>query len=154
MKAVIQWLSSVNKRLPQIQHQKYFTINGDPIFSDERFKVLRKTLFSPLSNPAKHINGIHFAHLHGVEMLSELHRQVIELRSHKPFSFIIYLELLCIKACTTCAMSKPCARHLFLCGGLENCIDTFLVKPTNDVEVIKDNILFLNIEIAIWAILK
>ena len=145
----------VNTRFHEIEQDKNLSnITNDPFFPCTSLEVLGKTLFSPWLDPAtKHVNSTHFAGLHGVEILSSLHCQVIKLRRQTSIYYTYMLELLCIETCRNFAVSKAYARRFLQCGELDNCIDTLLITPADGDLLIYDN-LYKLIEMALGLILK
>ena len=163
VKSATEWLKEVTdvldsiQKLDQDETVSALTVEHFSVLSDSRADGLFRKLFTPWSNPAIQVNGVHFTSVGGVELLTKLHRHIIEIRKHKFHyslrNMIGYMEFLCCDTCANFSMNKACASYLAQCGGLENCIDTFLMKPANNHNL-HDNNLCVIIEAALCAILK
>ena len=163
VKSVTEWLKEVTDVLDSIQKLDQdgtvsaLTVEHFSVLTDSRADCLLRKLFTPWINPATQVNGVHFTSVGGVELLTKLHRHIIEIRKHKFHydlrNMIGYMEYICCETCVSFSMNQACASYLAQCGGLENCIDSFLMRPAND-DNLRDNNLYSVIEIALCAILK
>lgn len=150
LKTKLEWLGVV-RQLNKDEMDATIDSNKELVFMVQR---IFSGVFRPYSDPAKYVNSCHFSSLGGVELLIEIHRQLIELRKEGSKAFnLAYFENVCCQASADYSMFKDCAVHLALCGGLENCIESFLMKPADDPTLLYEK-RYSTVDIALCAIFK
>ena len=139
----VQWLHQIIPVLEEFKKAKTDTEvnmlynNYKLILNNmEIYTILTCKLFIPWSEKTKEVNCSQFMFLGGVKLLVTFHKLVIELRHNECSGRLRYLttlfERICCQAITNFAMDFTCRRHILECGGLEQCIRSFLIKPADD----------------------
>ena len=154
VKMAVQWLGEVSPILEackvadmpefDVISRQYSNILQD----EEMANILSEKLFCPWADKTKRVNCSHFISLKGVDLLVTVHRHAIELRKSNNCEFAhdlsIYYELICCQTIANFAMDFTSRRQVSRCLGLEQCIDSFLIKPIDDTIV----------DMALYAICK
>ena len=147
VKMAVQWLGEVSPMLeackaantPDIISSQYSNILRD----EEMDTILSEKLFCPWADKTKWVNRSHFIFLKGVNLLVTVHRHAVELRKSNNREFARYTsnyyELICCQTIAILAIDFTCRREVSRCQGLEQCIDSFLIKPADDQSLLINN---------------
>ena len=163
VKMAVQWLGEVSPILEackvadalefDVMNSQYSNILGD----EEMAVTLSVKLFYPWADKTKQVNCSHFISLKGVDLLVTVHRHAIELRKSSDYESAHYLstyyELICCQTIANFAMDFTCRRQVSRCHGLEQCIDSFLIKPADDESLLFNNS-YRIVDVALYAIYK
>ena len=149
VKQVVQWLKTCCQVLTNLQHKCKLSGTETVHISKESLQILlnrvpsrliRKVIFSSWSDPSNLVNSFHFDFLGGVELLVDFHRLLIQIRHHNLYNYekySPYLEVICCEAISNFSMNHSLSRRMAQTGGLESCIDSFLMKPADDKSLLK-----------------
>ena len=101
------------------------------------------------------VNAEYFQSLGGLELMVKLHKLVIKLRKVQFVCHVNlpYFEYYISKAFANFAMASRFSKCVAKCGGLEGCIETFLIKPADD-QTLKINTTYVVLMTALRAIFK
>ena len=143
VKEVVEWLSKVTpvmkmyEKADEVDKILQITRSYASVLEDNTLiDTLIGVLFYPWSEKTKRVNCSHFVALDGLELLVTLHRHSVTVRRF-PFIdethyFSQLYELICCQAIANFAMDFTCRRMLTKLGGLEQCMESFLIHRISD----------------------
>ena len=158
VKMAVQWLGEVSPILETCKEADTpeFGQYSNILVDEKVTAILSRKLFYPWTDKTKQVNCSQFISLNGVDLLVTVHRHAIELRKSNNCEFArclsTYYELICCQTIANFAMDFTCRREVSRCHGLEQCIDSFLIKPAGD-----ESLLFNHssiVDVALYAICK
>ncbi len=161
---VIVWLNELvsvfsSMHVTSEGHQSHYEFFGEiypkflqlTSYDRAEHRYLRLTLFYPWGNKTKYVNKLHFDSLGGVEILMKLYRHLIQMRrSNSNMDRRCYLEAVCSQSIANYAETFPFRRCILEHGGLEFCIETFLVTQVGLNSLFTDDA----IEVSLYALCK
>lgn len=163
VKEVTQWLTAVIPLLRLCQYADETMLEGlnsrniSILVNEEKASLMSRELFYPWNNKVKSVNCSHFVYLNGVDLLVTFHKHAIELRRSNDCQFARYLstyfEVICSQTVANFAVDFACRRLLFRGEGLEQCIQSFLIKPADD-ESLLFNHAYSIVDVALYAVCK
>ena len=158
VKMAVQWLGEVSPILEvcKVADTPEFGQYSNILEDKKVTALLARKLFDPWTDKTKQVNCSQFISLNGVDLLFTFHRHAIELRKSNKCEFACslsnYYEVICCQTIATLAMYFTYRRQLSRCQGLEQCIDSFLIKPADDERLLFNH--FIIVKVALYAICK
>ena len=116
--------------------------------------------FYPWSDKVKYVNKLHFLATGGLQVLTALHSQLVDVPwEHLPYK-LRYIEYVCVQSIANFSQTFPLRRMAVKEGALENCVKSLLRKKLVKGEVPTDRdhpnteALQSTLEVSLYAVCK